>query len=74
MNIFNHEYFHRYLINIDSKNNELKRRGKREREMSREWIVEVEIGTIALKDVKSELIQPIRIDSRPKKIKLRKKQ
>lgn len=62
------------MINIDSKNNELKRRGKREREMSREWIVEVEIGTIALKDVKSELIQPIRIDSRPKKIKLRKKQ
>lgn len=42
--------------------------------MSREWIVQVEIGTIALKDVKSELIQPIRIDSRPKKIKLRKKQ
>lgn len=62
------------MINIDSKNNELKRRGKREREMSREWIVEVEIGTIALKDVKFELIQPIRIDSRPKKIKLRKKQ
>ena len=31
------------------------------------------MSTIALKDVKSELIQPIRIDSRPKNIKFRKK-
>lgn len=56
------------LTNIDSKLNELKGGGKREREMSREWIVKVEIGTTALKDVKSELIRSNRINSRAKKI------
>lgn len=56
------------LTNIDSKLNELKGEGKREREMSREWIVKVEIGTTALKDVKSELIRSTRINSRAKKI------
>lgn len=62
------------LTNIDSKLNELKGGGKREREMSREWIVKVEIGTTALKDVKSELIRSTRINSRAKKINFRKKQ